>query len=83
MTIKTKNYIFESDYCTSIPTPPRLYIRVQNATLVDVAAAFGNPSELTHILCDERYFDGFTRLLAISQEQDAYKIHLAKGVAAE
>lgn len=77
--VKTKNYIFESDYCVTIASPARLYLRVLNTSLADVAAAFGSGNETAQIVVDGTSYEGYTNLLAISVEGDAYKVCLKKG----
>lgn len=76
--LKTKNYIFDCDYCVTIPSPARLYVRVLNASLADVARAFGDRTETAQIAVNGTSYDGYTNLVAITVEGDAYKVILGR-----
>lgn len=69
---------FESDYLSAIPFPPQIYVRVLNASLVDVAAVFGNAEETRQLWYNEQYFAMYTKLVAIVPEPGAIKVVLAK-----
>lgn len=76
--LSTKNNSFDSDYLATIPYPPRAYIRVCNSDFATVAAIFSNPAETSRIECGDVVLSGFTRLVAISAEDNAIKVCLAK-----
>lgn len=76
--LKTKNYIFESDYCVTISSPTRMYLRVLNASLADVAKAFGDRNETAQIIVNGTSYEGYTSLVAISVEGNAYKVILGR-----
>lgn len=69
---------FDCDYFVTIPSPQQAYIRVLNTPIDMVALVFSNPVETQKVQFGENQISGYTKLLAIIPEIDAYKVTLAK-----
>ena len=76
--ITAKGRVFQTDMVSVIESPKRAYIRVMNATMAEVAAAFSDKSETAAIRYGDKVIRQFTRLVAIVPEQDAVKVILGK-----
>lgn len=78
-TVKTSTgKTFSSDYLATIPMPSQAYIRILDASLVEVAEVFSNPTETTTLQCGVYTLENYTRLVAIVPEPGAIKVVLAK-----
>lgn len=78
-TIKTSSgKIYECDLLSAIDAPCRLYIRVINSTLPEVATTFGDKEETNELLYGNILFTGYTKLLSIVIEDTAIRVVLTK-----
>ncbi len=78
-TIKTSSgKIYECDLLSAIDTPCRLYIRVVNSTLSEVATTFGDKEETNELLYGNILLIGYTKLLSIVIEDTAIRVVLTK-----
>lgn len=77
--IKTTNGItYDSDYVSVIENPDRLYIRIINSNLQNIATTFGTKEELSTIYYEDLYFTGYTKLIALVPEGEAIRVVLTK-----
>lgn len=78
-TIKTATgKSFSCDFFAEMPVPARLYIRVQDVTITDVAAVFSDKSETEKLTYGGSDVDGYTSLHAIIPEGNSIQIVLGK-----
>lgn len=70
--------IYECDLLSAIDNPCRLYIRVVNSTLTEVATTFGNKEEINELLYGDILLIGYTKLLSIVIEDTAIRVVLTK-----
>lgn len=77
--VKTANgKIYESDSLSAIDSPCRLYIRIVNSTLPEVATTFGDKEETKELLYGNILLIGYTKLLSIVIEDTAIRVVLTK-----
>ena len=77
--IKTSSEkIYECDSLSAIDSPCRLYIRIVNSTLSEVATTFGNKEETKELLYGNILLTGYTKLLSIVIEDTAIRVVLTK-----
>lgn len=69
---------FDCDYLSTIPTPPRMYIRICNAQIANIAVVFSDTSETDLITYGDVVIEGYTQLIAIIPEGDVIRVVLAK-----
>lgn len=69
---------YECDLVSSMDNPCRLYIRVVNSTLPEVATTFGNKEETKEILYGNILLTGYTKLLSMVIEDNAIRVVLTK-----
>lgn len=69
---------FQSDYIAIITTPSRLYVRIVDASMLEVATVFGSPQETVQLWYGEQYLAGYTHLIALVPESNAIKVILSK-----
>lgn len=78
-TIKTSSgKIYECDLVSAIDSPCRLYIRVVNSTLSEVATIFGDKEESKELLYGDILLIGYTKLISIVIEDTAIRVVLTK-----
>ena len=78
-TIKTSNgKIYECDLLSVIDNPCRMYIRVVNSTLPEVATTFSNKEETKELLYGNILLIGYTKLLSMVIEDTAIRVVLTK-----
>lgn len=78
-TIKTINEkTYECDLLSVIDNPCRLYIRVVNSTLSEVATTFGDKEETKELLYGNILLTGYTKLLSMVIEDAAIRVVLTK-----
>lgn len=78
-TIKTLNgKIYECGSLSAIDNPCRLYIRIVNSTLSEVATTFGDKEETKELLYGNILLIGYTKLLSIVIEEAAIRVVLTK-----
>lgn len=78
-TIKTlSGKIYENDLLSVIDSPCRLYIRIVNSTLPEVATTFGDKEETKELLYGDILLIGYTKLLSIVIEDGAIRVVLTK-----
>ncbi len=53
-------------------------IRVLNASMVDVVKVFSDPAQTASMAFENEYAAGFTKLLAVIDEDDAMRVVLGK-----
>lgn len=70
---------FKCDSLSSIPEPFRVYVRVTDATVVQVAEAFSDPEETKRLEYGGLTLTGCTKLLAIIPEGTTIRVNLTKG----
>ena len=77
--VQTSNgKIYECDLLSAIDNPCRLYIRVINSTLPEVATTFGDKEETKELLYGNILLIGYTKLLSIIIEGNAIRVVLTK-----
>ena len=69
---------YDCDLVSEIDNPCRLYIRVINSTLSEVAITFGNKEETKELLYGDILLNGYTKLLSIIIEDTAIRVVLTK-----
>lgn len=69
---------FDCDYFNPLQSMGQVSLRVLNATLVNVAAVFGNPYETVQLWCGDQYAAQYTKLVAIVPETGAVRVVLGK-----
>lgn len=69
---------FDCEYFNFFAPAERLYVRVQNSSLVEVASVFGNPAETVQLYYGKEYRAHYTRVIAIVPEGDAIRVTLGK-----
>jgi len=78
-TIKTSNgKTYECDLLSVIDNPCRMYIRVVNSTLPEVATTFSNKEETKELLYGNILLIGYTKLLSMVIEDTAIRVVLTK-----
>jgi hypothetical protein len=78
-TIKTSSgEIYECDSLSAIDSPCRLYIRIVNSTLSEVATTFGDKEETKELVYGNILLIGYTKLLSIVIEDAAIRVVLTK-----
>ena len=78
-TIKTSSgKIYESDSLSAIDSPCRLYIRIVNSTLPEVATTFSDKEETKELLYGNMFLIGYTKLLSMVIEGNAIRVVLTK-----
>ena len=78
-TIKTANgKTHECISLSAIDSPCRLYIRIVNSTLSEVATTFGDKEETKELLYGDILLIGYTKLLSIVIEDTAIRVVLTK-----
>lgn len=68
----------ECSYITQIDDPPRIYIRIRNASVGEVTAIFSDPKETAVIKCGDMHISRFTRLVSVSPEAGLVRVTLGK-----
>ena len=76
--ITAKGKKFDTDLVAENLSPARLYIRIVNASMADVATVFSDKSETMGIRYGSRLLSRYTRLVAIVPEAGAIKVILGK-----
>lgn len=69
---------FECNYLATIPVPSRMYIRIGNSTIANIASVFSDPHETDLIKYGDTVIEGYTQLIAIIPENDVIRVVLAK-----
>lgn len=69
---------FECGYFIQINNPDRLYIRISNSPIGEVATVFYDPNETEKLLFGELVVYGFTRLLSLVPEDGIIRVTLTK-----
>lgn len=69
---------FNCDYFNPFPPAGQVNLRVLNASLVEVASVFGDPSETVQLWCGDQYLAHHTKVVAIVPEVDAVRVVLGK-----
>ena len=78
-TIKTSSgKIYECDSLSAIDSPCRLYIRIVNSTLPEVATIFGDKEETKELLYGNILLIGYTKFLSMIMEDTAIRVVLTK-----
>lgn len=78
-TIKTSGgKIYECDLLSVIDNPCRLYVRVVNSTLAEVATTFGDKEETKELVYGNILLIGYTKLLSMVIEDGAIRVVLTK-----
>lgn len=78
-TIKTsRGKIYECSSLSAIDNPCRLYIRVVNSTLPEVAITFSDKEETKELLYGNILLAGYTKLLSMVIEDTAIRVVLTK-----
>lgn len=70
--------VFDCDYFNPCDPVNRLTIRVLNASITDVAAAFSTPSETAALWCGGAYASQYTKLVSIMPEDNAIRVTLRR-----
>lgn len=70
--------IYECSSLSTIDSPCRLYIRITNATLSEIATTFCNKEETKEILYGNILLTGYTKLLSMVIEDTAIRVVLTK-----
>lgn len=69
---------FNCDYVVEIPSPAEIHVRIQNASIADVARVFSDRSETKIIKHGGSEYRGFTNLVAIVPEGIFVRVVLSK-----
>ena len=69
---------FDCDYFGHSSMHRQANARILNSTFVVVATVFSNPTETVQLWFDSDYAAGFTKLLAIRDDEDAIWVVLGK-----
>ena len=69
---------FDCDMVSVIPTPPRCYLYIHNASIVKISEVFSDENETGQLTFGENTITGFNRLQAISDDNGAYRVTLRK-----
>ena len=78
-TIKTASgKIYECSSLSAIDNPCRLYIRIANSTLSEVATTFGDKEETKELLYGNILLIGYSKLLSMVIEDTAIRVVLTK-----
>ena len=76
-TIKTSSgKIYECSSLSAINNPSRLYIRIVNSTLSEIATTFGDKEETKEILYGNILLTGYTKLLSMVIEDTTIRVVL-------
>lgn len=76
--ITAKGKTFKTDMVSAIHSPDRVYIRVLDAAIGDVASVFSDKTETVAIQYGNRILNRYTRLVAIVPEEGAVRVVLGK-----
>lgn len=76
--MKTKTHSFESDYLVASPSFPFMYLRVLNADISELVRIFTDQNETSEITYGGETYNGYTKFISISVEDNAYKICLER-----
>lgn len=76
--ITAKGTEFKTDMVAENLSPARLYIRIVQASMAEVASAFSDKAEIVAIQYGDRILSGYTRLVAIVPEGNAIKVILGR-----
>lgn len=76
--ITAKGTEFKTDMVAENLSPARLYIRIVQASLAEVASAFSDKTETVAIQYGTHILSGYTRLVAIVPEGKAIKVILGR-----
>lgn len=68
----------ECDYMGHSQQRKQATIRIQNTPISEVAAIFSNPAETAQLWFENDYAAGFTKLLAVIDDEDAIRVVLGK-----
>ena len=78
-TIKTSSgKLYECDSLSAIDSPCRLYVRIVNSTLAEIATTFGDKEEIKELLYGDILLIGYTKLLSMIIEDTAIRVVLTK-----
>lgn len=69
---------FDCDYVVEIPAPAEIHIRIQNASIADIAKVFSDRSETRIIKHGGSIYRGFTNLAAIVPEGAFVRVVLSR-----
>lgn len=69
---------YDCDYFNPFPPAGQANLRIPNASLVEVASVFGNPTETVQLWYGEQYLAHHTKVIAIVPEGDAIRVVLGK-----
>lgn len=67
---------FNCDYFSVIPVPPRMYIRISDAQIEQIASVFSDPAETCKITYGDSVVNGYTQLVAILPEGSVVRVVL-------
>ena len=77
--VKTANgKVYECGSLSAINSPCRLYIRIVNSTLPEIATTFGDKEETKELLYGNILLTGYTKLLSMVIEDTAIRVVLTK-----
>ena len=69
---------FDCDYVVEIPAPAEIHVRIQNASIADIAKVFSDRSETRIIKHGGSAYRGFTNLAAIVPEGAFVRVVLSR-----
>lgn len=68
----------ECNYFSAIENPFRLYIRLENVSIADVARIFSDPMETRQLWFGDQYIAQCTKLISIVPEPGMIRVTLTK-----
>lgn len=69
---------YDCDYFNPFPPAGQVNLRILNASLVEVATVFGNPTETVQLWYGSQYLAQHIKVIAIVPEGDAIRVVLGK-----
>lgn len=69
---------FDCDYVAEIPSPAQIHVRMQNASIAEVASVFSDRNETRIIKHGGSMYRGFTNIVAIVPEGGFVRVVLSR-----
>ncbi len=70
--------MFDCDYFNPFPQAAQVNLRILNASWVEVATVFGNPSETVQLFYENQYLSQHTKVVHMAPEDVAIRVVLGK-----
>ena len=69
---------FDCDYVTEIPSPAQIHVRIQNASIANIAMVFSDRNETRTLRHGGTEYKGFTNIVAIVPEGAFVRVVLSR-----